>query len=163
MTERVTRVKYGLFAGIFLSLLLTGVVSSSDISSMVYIEDLREEARQVSDNELVLLIEFSSADCPYCRELEQDFLLPMQRNAGYGKKVLIRSVSLDAYETIIDFDGRSIPTSKFASRYNVMVTPTMVFLDARGNEVSKKLVGIWSTDYFGGYIDERIDEARTKL
>ena len=130
---------------------------------MVFVEDLRHESRLARENRLVLLLEFSSSDCPYCHELEEDFLLPMQRNAGYARKVLIRSVSLDDYETIIDFDGRSISTSEFALRYDVTVTPTMLFLDSRGRQLSKKLVGIWSKDYFGGFIDERIDQARTKL
>lgn len=162
-TPRTRPVKYLLAMGIILALLLTVVVGSSDSHSMVYIEDLRHEARVASENKLVLLIEFSASDCPYCFELEEDFLLPMQRNAGYGKKVLIRSVSIDDYETIIDFDGRSISTYEFALRYDVMVTPTMVFLDSRGRQLSEKLVGIWSKDYFGAFIDERIDEARQKL
>jgi thioredoxin-related protein len=154
--------RFGLLPGVAL-LLLSFVASGSDVSGMIYVEDLRQESRIASENGLVLLIEFSSPSCTYCLELEKEFLLPMQRNAGYGKRVLIRSVSLDTYQTIIDFDGRSIPTSRLASRYDVMVTPTMVFLDADGNEISDKLVGIWSKDYFGGFIDDRIAEARSNL
>ena len=148
---------------VFLSFVLIGVAGGSDDVSMVYADNLRQEAQQAREHSLVLMIEFSSADCPYCRELEEEFLLPMQRNAGYRQKVLIRAVSLDGQEPIVDFNGESISPSRFASRYQVMVTPTLIFVDAEGKRMSEDLVGIWSKDYFGGYIDARIDEAIAKL
>ena len=130
---------------------------------MVPVTDLREEARIARTDNLVLVLEFSSESCGYCRKLESLFLLPMQRNPDYDSKVLIRSVSLDGYEYLVDFDGRFTSTSEFAARYRVSVTPTLLFLDSEGREISKKLVGIWSEDFFGGYIDSRIDEARANL
>ena len=134
-----------------------------DSSRMVSVTDLRQEARIAEANNLVLVLEFSSEFCGYCRKLENLFLLPMQRNPDYGNKVLIRSVSLDNYEYLIDFDGNFITTGEFARKYAVSVTPTLLFLDSDGQELSKKLVGIWSEDFYGGYIDNRIDEARNNL
>lgn len=151
-----------LFAIIFLSLAIVAP-ASGDSARMIPVEDLREEARLVRDDNLLLVIEFSSEYCGYCRQLEELFLLPMQRNAEYRKKVLIRYISLDAYETLVDFDGRSMSTSEFASRYGVSLTPTLIFLNGDGVELSEKLVGIWSEDFYGGFIDDRIDEAREKL
>jgi len=151
-----------LLAAFLVTLTISGR-ASADAASMVQIEDLREEARQAKADNLVLVIEFSSEYCGYCRQLEELFLLPMQRNAEYRKKVLIRYVSLDAFETLVDFDGQSVSTSEFASRYDVSLTPTLIFLDSNGNEMSDKLVGIWSEDFYGGFIDERIDEARQRL
>ena len=146
----------------FLCLILAGQ-TRADSAEMIPIVDLREEARLARADNLVLVIEFSSEYCGYCRKLEELFLLPMQRNADYRQKVLIRYVSLDAYETLVDFDGRSKSTSEFASRYDVSLTPTLIFLSGEGVEMSEKLVGIWSEDFYGGFIDDRIDEARQKL
>ncbi len=134
-----------------------------DSTSMIQATDLRELARVAERENLVLVIEFSSEYCGYCRKLEDLFLLPMQRNDEYDSKVLIRSVSLDAHETVIDFRGRLVDTTEFASRYDVMFTPTLLFLDARGVEQSERLVGIWSEDFYGGFIDKRIDGALVKL
>lgn len=135
----------------------------SDVDEMTQVEDLRQAARLAKQQNLVLVLEFSSEYCGYCRKLEELFLLPMQRNAEYSSKVLIRSVSLDSYETLVDFEGQLLDTGDFASRYGVMLTPTLVFLSADGTELSEKLVGIWSEDFYGAYIDKRIDEARGKL
>jgi len=128
-------------------------------TAMVPAADLRAAARVARDRGLVLMLEFSSAYCSYCRKLEALFLLPMQRNPNYDDKVLIRSVSLDAYQTLVDFEGRSVDTREFAARYGVNLTPTLVFLDADGGELSEKLVGIWSEDFYGGFIDNRIAAA----
>ena len=127
------------------------------------VTDLREEAAAARAQNLVLLLEFAADDCPYCRKLEKLFLLPMQRNASYDSKVMIRMISLSDFDTVIDFEGNSLTTNEFASRYGVDFTPTLLFLNADGEEMSERLVGIWSEDYYGWFIDTRIDEARSRL
>jgi len=136
---------------------------SGEVASMQGVVDLRSEAQLMKPENLILVLEFSSEYCGYCRKLENLFLLPMQRNAAYDDKILVRSISLDAYETVVDFEGRTVSTSDFASRYGVSMTPTLLFMNAEGVEMSEKLVGIWSEDFYGGYIDNRIDEARDRL
>ena len=151
-----------LIALLLAAVTISGTVTGDSVT-MITVTDLREEARIARAENLILVLEFSSEYCGYCRKLEDLFLLPMQRNAEYGKKVLIRSVSLDMYETLVDFEGRSMSTSEFASRYDISLTPTLLFLNWDGDEMSEKLVGIWSEDFYGGFIDNRIDEARAKL
>ncbi len=148
---------------IILSVLIIAGPAVGDPVVMIQVSDLRDEARLAREKNLILVLEFSNDDCPFCRKLEDLFLVPMQRSAEYEDKILIRSVSLDSFETLVDFKGQSLSTSEFASRYDVSLTPTLVFLNADGVEMSDKLVGIWSEDYYGGFIDNRIDAARDKL
>lgn len=148
---------------LLLCLMLTGSALGNDVVAMQQVTDLREEASLSRAHKLVIVLEFSSEDCTYCHKLETLFLLPMQRNADYDDKILVRSISLDEFNSVIDFDGRSIATGEFAERYGVSLTPTLLFLDANGNEISERLVGIWSEDFYGGFIDDRIDEARQRL
>jgi thioredoxin-related protein len=153
-----------LLAPLVLIVSLFGVnVVNGDEVTMQAVEDLRSEARTLKRENLILVLEFSSEYCGFCRKLESLFLLPMQRNAAYGDKILVRSISLDAYETLIDLEGRTVSTSEFALRYGVSLTPTLLFLNAEGVEMSERLVGIWSEDFYGGFIDNRIDEARGRL
>lgn len=144
-------------------LLITCLARASDTAVMQQVSDLRREAELARAENLVLVLEFSSEDCGYCRKLEHLFLLPMQRNADYDDKVLIRSIPLNGFETVIDFDGRRLTTSDLASRYGVDFTPTLLFLNAEGVEMSERLVGIWSEDFYGAFIDDRIDEASKRL
>ena len=155
-----------LFAAFFLLLALSFLIADSrgaDGGAMKQVRDLREEAQILKQGGLVLVLEFAADDCGYCRKLEKLFLLPMQRNAAYDDKVLIRSISMSDFETVIDFDGRSLTTNELASRYGVELTPTLLFLGPDGTELSERLVGIWSEDFYGGFIDNRIDEAGKRL
>jgi thioredoxin-related protein len=147
------------YLAMFAFALNTPVISaaSDDSGELISASDLTRDARLVGMGERILMIEFSSEYCGYCRLLENEFLKPMAGNAGYSEKVVIRYISLSDDDNLLDFNGKSISASEFASRYDVFVTPTLVFLNDRGEEVSDKLVGIWSVDFFGGFIDERID------
>ena len=150
-----------LLATIAFSLFNSSQISaSSDTHELISASDLTRDAKLVSKGNRILMIEFSREYCGYCRLLEDEFLKPMLRNAAYGEKVVIRSISLSDNDTLIDFEGNTISADEFAGKYGVYVTPTLLFLDQNGLEVSDKLIGIWSVDFFGGYIDERIDSAR---
>jgi thioredoxin-related protein len=155
------------YAMILVAAMLTwGVAGSAenpDIVNMQQTSDLRQEAEITRARNLVLVLEFSREDCSYCRKLEELFLLPMQRNAHYDDKILIRSISLDVGETVIDFAGRLLATDQLATRYGVSMTPTLLFLNADGVEIGERLVGIWSEDFYGYFIDSRIDAARESL
>jgi len=143
--------------------MLTSNATGKDIVSMQQVSDFRHEAEITRTQNLVLVLEFSREDCPYCRKLEELFLLPMQRNSGYDDKILVRSISLDEDESVIDFAGRSLSTDQFATHYGVSMTPTLLFLNADGVEIGERLVGIWSEDFYGYFIDTRIDAARDSL
>ncbi len=170
MVQRWSRVTLAWIGSLRIHLVLPLMVAFTVAGSavggsvaMIQVSDLRVESSLAKEKELILVIEFSAEDCGYCRKLEDLFLLPMQRNAEYGDKILLRTVSLSEFDSLIDFQGRSVTATEFAAQYDVALTPTLVFLNADGVEMSEKLVGIWSEDFFGGFIDSRIDEARGKL
>ncbi len=131
--------------------------ASNGTHELISLTDLTQEASLANQGKRVLIIEFSSEYCGYCLMLEEEFLRPMLRNSEYSEKVVIRSISLSDNDTLVDFDGKSVSAYDFATRYEVYVNPTLLFLDDKGVEVSDKLVGIWSVDFYGEFIDDRID------
>jgi thioredoxin-related protein len=149
--------------------LLLGLVSyvpsiaDNTVVSVPRATDLSQDGETARLQGLIILVEFSSENCEYCRLLESEFLEPMILNQAYRSKVIIRSLSLEDEGQVNGFAGRPVTADELVDRYNIEVTPTMVFLDADGIELSERLVGIWSIDFFGAYIDQRIDTAREKL
>jgi len=144
-----------------LSVFNSSVISaSSSTHELISSTDLTRDGKLAGMGNRVLMIEFSSEDCGYCRLLEEEFLKPMLRNSEYGEKVVIRSISLSDNDTLIDFKGNSVSAGEIAAKYGVYATPTLLFLNENGIEVSDKLIGIWSVDFYGSFIDERIDSAR---
>lgn len=126
-------------------------------------ENLAAESQIAAQRQLPILLVFSAAHCTYCELLEREILKPMLRSGDYGDKILIRKVMLDGAGTLRDFQGRAVDAGSFATRRDVFVTPTMLFVDARGRELAPRLVGINTVELFGGLVDASIEEARSKL
>lgn len=128
------------------------------------LSDLRLLADDARADSRPVVLMFSAAHCGYCRQVEDEFLEPMIRSGDYDDRVLFRKVNLDAgLRQLTDFDGGTLSVDDFASRYGISVTPTVVFLDHRGHQLAKKLVGITTPDFYGGYLDRRIDTAVERL
>ena len=127
------------------------------------VNDLRAEAQQARQRQLPILLMFAADHCAYCHVVEDDFLEPMLRSGEYEDKVLIRKLDLDNYAQLTDFDGSRIDPGELAGRYDISVTPTLVFIDAEGRQLAAKMVGLTTPDFYGGYIDQAIETALERL
>lgn len=126
------------------------------------IKDLRKEASNSQEKRLPILVMFSGEHCAYCVRIEEDFLKPMQNGGFYDDKVIIRRVKL-GNDVVSDFDGSRISASELAERYDVKVTPTLVFIDGHGRQLTQKLVGLTTPELYGGYLDQAIDTSLDRL
>ena len=51
----------------------------------------------------------------------------------------------------------------FAANQAVVLTPTLKFYDAQGREIVEEIEGFTNHDFYGYYLDERIDQALARL
>ena len=132
-------------------------------AQMVEARDLAADARQAAARRIPLLVLFSEAGCPWCARARQEFLLPMQRNPDYQAKVMMREVGIDNPAALIDFAGKTTTQAEFARSYRVLMVPTVVLVGPRGEALAEPLVGFRTADYYGYYLDQRIDAALAQL
>jgi len=125
--------------------------------------NLQSDGNLALEQRLPILLEFSALDCGYCRQLEDEFLIPMLISGDYAGKVVMRRLLLDTGAQVTDFNGERVAATQVASRYRAWVTPTMVFIDGRGHELAERIVGINTPELFGAYLDACIDTALLKL
>jgi thioredoxin-related protein len=125
--------------------------------------DLHADAKLAAARQLPIMLVFTASDCSYCDVLEHEILRPMLISGDYDDKVIIRKIVIDEQPSIRDFRGRSIAADKLAQRYGVYVTPTMLFLDSHGRELSERIVGINTVEMFGGRVDAAIAKSRQVL
>lgn len=147
---------------IFLSLLtLSGTIAADSTKDVIVeeVDDFFSLARQSEQRHLPILLMFSAEHCGYCMRVEEEFLKPMLRSGDYEDKVLIRKIKIDSFDNVRDFDGKQISIDAFSARYNVVVTPTVAFLDSHGAQLAPKRVGLSTPDFYGGYLDQSIDAA----
>ena len=91
-------------------------------------------------------------------------LNPTLLNRDYERRVLMRKLMIDSATRLTDFDGATeVSAQQLASRYKVYVTPTLLFVDSRGQEIAERMVGVTTLEFYGGYLDMALDASRETL
>ena len=125
--------------------------------------DLLTDGATARTSRLPILLAFLARYCSYCEELEEGYLKPMMRSGEYAERILIRKLILDNGSHVTDFNGEKIPATTLATRYRVYVTPTILFIDATGTELARRMVGYNTPEMYGGYLEQCIDTARHSI
>lgn len=132
-------------------------------AQMTAARNFAADARLAAARKIPLLVLFSEAGCAWCERARQEFLLPMQRNPEYRAKVMMREVGADDSATLVDFAGNATTQAHFARAHRISMTPTVLLFGPRGEALGEPLVGFGSADYYGYFLDQRIDAALAQL
>lgn len=163
MREAGCKFKYLKLLAFALALLSGCGTGRADLPEVEEARDLRADARLAETRGLPLLLAFSATYCGYCEQVEEWFLVPLLL-AGYDEeRILIRKVIVDSGHSLRDFAGKSVEGAELASRYQVRMVPTLVFVDAQGRELAERLVGLTTVDFYGGYLENSIEAAEARL
>jgi len=138
------------------------VVMAAEVTLPVA-SDFEQDRKKGQSSNAVILLYFSAPDCRYCMKLEESVLKPMLRSGDYDKQVLLRKIDWRSPTIVSDFFGQRISLQKLSERYDVKVTPTLVFVDSNGREVAPRILGFQSADFFWHYLDQRIQQSRTAM
>lgn len=117
------------------------------------VRDFASLAMQARQSEKIIMLEVTASYCSYCGLLEEEIIKPMMRSGDYKETVLIRQLAMDGFSTVKDFAGDATTPARLAQQYKIKITPTLLFLDADGNEVAGRILGVYSLDFFGAYVD----------
>ncbi len=121
--------------------------------------NLQQLSALAKKNKKAIVLEFTAEYCAFCIKLENEVLKPMIRSHDYENKMYLRSVYLDLHDKIIGWDGQIITAETLTQKYNVFVTPTVIIIDDKGNEIAERQIGINLVDYYAQYLDIEIDKA----
>jgi thioredoxin-related protein len=117
------------------------------------VKDFFSLAVQARQSEKIIMLEVTASYCSYCGLLEEEIIKPMKRSGDYEQTVLIRQLAIDSFYTVKDFADNETTPASLAQKYKVKITPTLLFLDANGNEVAERILGVYSLDFYGAYVD----------
>ncbi|MDD3609576.1 MAG: thioredoxin family protein [Halothiobacillaceae bacterium] len=154
---------YRLRAPLIGLLCLYAPIAPTQAANLPALTDLRADLAEVRTRKAPLLVLFYASYCHYCRQVESEFLEPMSRNPDIARSLLIRRVSLDGLDIVIDTDGREIEASAFARRYHVRFAPTVLLLGPEGQVLAPPVIGLTNPDFYGGDLDRAIAQARARL
>ena len=124
--------------------------------------DLQADAQTACASGRPLLLLFASHGCPYCRVVEEDYLIPMLRQPQ-SERPIIRVVTIDDVGSLRDFSGKRVPITEFARQQGASLTPHIKLLGPEGKELAPGLVGLLTQDFYGGYLNAAIATATEKM
>lgn len=154
---------------LFLRLLMTSLslflLSSLPVDAVEIpvLHDLPTDGQASQQKKLPIVVLFSASHCGFCSVVKEDFLKPMLISGEYSNKALIRVIEIDSSQDMVDLNGKPISSEAFADRYGIYLTPTVAFLDGEGKELTSRMVGLTTVDFYGGYLDTAIDDSRRRL
>lgn len=147
-------------------LLITFAVASwlpsAQAGNLPVVQDFTLDAKESTKKQAPILVLFMSKTCPYCEIVLQDFLLPMQRDREYDKKVILRQIETGSKDKLIDFNGATTSQSAFAKKHKAWGVPTIIFFDSNGR-VLTSIVGLLTVDFYLAYLDNAINESQEKI
>lgn len=105
-----------------------------------------------------LVVMVSLDGCVFCRAVRESHLVPMAREGLPVVQVDWRSA-----RTLRDFSGQAATHDEMARRWSIRVAPTLLFFGPGGREVADRMDGSYLPDFYRGYLEARLEQARRAI
>lgn len=122
--------------------------------------DLASDVRDAAASGRAVVVFFSAPGCPWCMRARRDYLVPLSKSADGPPRVILRELGIDSGEALIAPSGERTTRSRWARSLGIRFTPVTLFLGPDGKEAAPRIVGYPGSDFYGGYVEERIEMAR---
>jgi len=121
-------------------------------------QSLRDELAVALRKKQPLVVMASLDGCPFCRMARQSYLSPMHKSG-----VEIVQVDMNSTLPVLDFAGLATTHGQLIRQWKIAVTPTVLFFGPGGKEVAERLEGAMLPDFYGAYLDDRLEKGRRAL
>ena len=108
-------------------------------------------------NPLVVMVSLDG--CPFCRVARDSYLAPLHREGS----VSVYQIDMRSTQAVRDFSGATRSHEDMVRTWRVTIAPTVLFFGAQGKELVARLEGGYIPDFYGAYLDQRLDQARTLI
>jgi thioredoxin-related protein len=102
-----------------------------------------------------LIVMVSLPGCPFCKMVRESYLPSTVQEHG----LTVLQVDMHQPTPVADLHGRSTTHGQLVRDWGIKVAPTLLFFGKQGLEVAPRLIGAAVPDFYGAYLQERIDKA----
>ncbi len=120
---------------------------------------LRAVAAEAAQKGEPLVVLVSLPGCVWCEMVRRSYLAPMRSEGLSAWQITVN----DSKSAVQGFDGKATTQAQVAQRYQARLTPTVLFLGPRGQELAERISGVASPDFYGAVLDDRLVQARKAL
>lgn len=97
--------------------------------------DFSEDLEEAADNNKHVMIYFHQNGCPYCTKLVEDNFHNASLVAKLQKDFDVIETNMWGDRDLTDWQGRELTEKEFSALMKVQFTPTLVFLNSKGDSV----------------------------
>lgn len=140
------------------------VASATSNESLVpFLTSPQDDAATARADDMIIVVMFEYDDCPWCEYVLTSEIEPTIRSQAFQSSVLFRRADISDTTEIPAFNGSPTSTSQLAKSLGISMSPTLVFLNADGKALAPALIGVSSRDFYGYYLEKRINDALDAL
>ena len=144
--------------GIALSWQMALTVRAAPDSRLPVALSLKDELAAALRLAQPLVVMVSLEGCPFCRVVREHHLLPLRQE---GQPIVQVDMRSDA--RVLDFAGQLRTHDELVRAWKVVSAPTLLFLGKGAREVAPRLQGSSIPDFYGAYLEQRIQVARLDI
>jgi len=121
--------------------------------------NLSSDSAVAQNEKRIIVILVSQEHCEFCERIKAEILNPLIRSGEYKESILIRELFIDFDSQLVDFLGEKRPGREIAGDYGIDFTPTMLFLDHKGQPLADPMIGLSTPEYYPFYLQRSIEQA----
>ncbi len=143
------------------SALILGVLPrhSSATATLPRAKSLRDELALALKKGHPLMVLVSLDRCPFCKLVRENYLGPLRREQG----LLVVQVDMRSSIELRDFKDAVRTHNALVHQWHITTAPVVLFFGRGGLEVAPRLEGVSSLDYYGAFLDQRLEQARAAI
>ena len=122
-------------------------------------DSLQDELAKAIKKNAPLLVMVSLEGCPFCKVARENYLGPLREQQG----LLVFQVDMRSKRPIKTISGLTLTQDELIRSWGVRVAPTVLFFGRGGSEIAERLVGGYIPDFYGAYLDERLQTANAAM
>lgn len=103
-----------------------------------------------------LVVMVSLDGCPFCKIVRESYLAPMRQE----QHLPVVQVDMRSQRSVKNFNGSPTTHAALIAAWRIEIAPTVLFQGRQGVEVAQRLVGGYIPDFYGAYLEQRLDAGR---
>jgi thioredoxin-related protein len=122
-------------------------------------QSLSDELSKALEKGNPLVVMVSLEGCPFCRVARDSYLEPLRRQEAMP----IFQIDMRSLSIVRDFSGATVTHDQLVQAWRITIAPTVLFFGPHGKELVARMEGGYIPDFYGAYLDQRIEQARALI
>jgi thioredoxin-related protein len=138
---------------------LPALLRPAQAAELPQAHNLKDELAAALERREPLVVMVSLQGCVFCKVVRNNYLAPMHEQ----ERLHVAQVDMGSRDRLVDFRGNTVTHGELVKQWKIRVAPTVLFFGRGGMEVAERLVGGYIPDFYGAYLDQRLEQARAAL